>query len=210
MIEGYPRSGNSYAEAAFAFAQGERVVALAHHSHAAGHVLSAVARGLPTIVIYRDPMDAAASFIEECDGRLSPRTALLEYTAFHNAITPIAHQLVLANFRAAVKNFSHLIERVNARYGTDFATFDANPENLALIETKIDEVSVGRGLPVTRYSSAQGDAYLRARGDRLASIRAELRQPNLSRELQLVTTTYLHLTALEREQVGGLRPDHGS
>src|SRR2546422_7828125 len=46
MIEGYPRSGNTFAVAAFRLAQ-QRPVIVAHHLHSPAQVLEAVRRRIP-------------------------------------------------------------------------------------------------------------------------------------------------------------------
>lgn len=42
LVESYPRSASSFAVAAFRVAQEPRSVRIAHHTHAAGHVIAAV------------------------------------------------------------------------------------------------------------------------------------------------------------------------
>jgi len=60
VIEGFARSGNTFAVAAFSLAQ-PRPVRLAHHLHAPAQVLLAARMGIPCIVLVRDPVDAVAS-----------------------------------------------------------------------------------------------------------------------------------------------------
>ena len=54
VIEGYPRSANTYAVVAFAAVQPERP-RIAHHLHVAAQVLAAVDRDIPTMVLIRRP-----------------------------------------------------------------------------------------------------------------------------------------------------------
>src|SRR5205814_3293356 len=55
VIEGFPRSGNTFAVAAFHYAQRPRDVKIAHHAHVPAQLLSAVRLGLPAVVLVRDP-----------------------------------------------------------------------------------------------------------------------------------------------------------
>lgn len=54
VIEGFERSGNTFAVVAFETAQ-PRPVKTAHHLHAAAQVVSAVRMGVPTLLLIRPP-----------------------------------------------------------------------------------------------------------------------------------------------------------
>ena len=62
LIEGYPRSGNSFAVAALARAQA-RPVRIAHHAHVPGHVIAAARAGVPALVVIREPAEAVVEFV---------------------------------------------------------------------------------------------------------------------------------------------------
>jgi hypothetical protein len=156
VIEGYPRSGNSFAEAAFHYAQGDRVVPLAHHTHAAGHVLEAVRRGLPVLLLMRNPIDAAASFMEQSEGRLSALVALREYVQFHQPLMAVEPHIVLGRFEVLIEDFPALIRRVNQRFGCDFDVFEQSPDTVREIRQKVDKISLRRAKRLTRYSTYQG------------------------------------------------------
>ncbi len=156
VIEGYPRSGNSFAEAAFHYAQRDRVVPLAHHTHSAGHVLEAVRRGLPVLLLVRNPIDAAASFMEECEGRLSAFVALREYVQFHQPLMAVEPHIVLGRFEVLIEDFPALIGRVNQHFGCDFDVFEQSPDTVREIRKKVDNISLRRAKFLTRYSTDQG------------------------------------------------------
>jgi hypothetical protein len=82
VIEGFPRCANSIAEAAFRLAQ-ERPVRLAHHAHAAAHVLAAVEAGVPTLVLVRDPDQAVPSMIARNPDTYRPEDGYGEFMAFY-------------------------------------------------------------------------------------------------------------------------------
>jgi len=60
VIEGFGRSGSTFAVDAFELAQ-TRPVRIAHHTHAAAQVIAAARRGIPVLVIVRHPDDATVS-----------------------------------------------------------------------------------------------------------------------------------------------------
>src|SRR5918999_5771267 len=62
VIEGFPRSANSFAVAAFARAQG-RKPKIAHHVHAPAQVIAAARAGIPAIVLIRNPEEAVLEYV---------------------------------------------------------------------------------------------------------------------------------------------------
>ena len=137
VIEGPRRSGNTFAVTAFALAQPEPVV-VAHHRHASVHIVNGVRRGLPAVVLVREPEDAVVSAVlyERC--RLTMRQALLAYTRFYEDVLPHLDGVVVATFESVTSDFGRVVRTVNERFGTDFAVFEHSAENVercfALIE----------------------------------------------------------------------------
>src|SRR5262249_51694754 len=58
VIDGFPRSGNTFAVAAFHFAQLPRDVKIAHHVHLPAQLLSALRLRLPPPLLVRHPHEA--------------------------------------------------------------------------------------------------------------------------------------------------------
>jgi hypothetical protein len=174
LIEGYPRSGNSFAEAAFVFAQRPREVVMAHHAHAAGHVLAALAANIPAVVLFRDPVDAAASFIEETEGGISAGVALKEYVQFHEPLLARQSEILFVSFEDVTNDFPSLIRRLNAKFGTDFSTYEHTDENVAKIRALVDEISLKRTKKQTRYSATVDQAGREARRAELQRLRKDM------------------------------------
>src|SRR5439155_8125700 len=61
LIESFPRCASSFALAAFRLAQEPREVRVAYQTHAPGHVIAAVRRGIPALVLVREPTDTVVS-----------------------------------------------------------------------------------------------------------------------------------------------------
>lgn len=203
MIEGYPRSGNSFAEAAFLYAQRDCPVSLAHHAHSAGHVLAAITRRLPVLVLYRNPIDAAASFMEECQGALAPAVALWEYHQFHRPLMDRTDHLVLGSFETLIQDFPSLISRINTRFGTTFENFHQTPETVREIRTMVDEISLRRSRFLTRYSGDKAAEEKTARAAILGGYRAELcESPALAAPRKAAISIYNRLQELEARQLG--------
>src|SRR5689334_19049404 len=60
VIEGFPRSANTFAVVAFRLAQ-QREIEIAHHLHAAAQIKHAINLKVPVIVLIREPSDAILS-----------------------------------------------------------------------------------------------------------------------------------------------------
>lgn len=143
VIEGFPRSGNSFAEAAVRWSQ-PRALRLAHHCHAAAQVIEAARRGIPCIVLIRDPADAVTSLLLAQPAIFTPKSALKEYKLFYEAILPIRQRYVLADFRAVTKDFGRILAVANEKYGTRFRVFATDEVATREIFAILDETSVAR------------------------------------------------------------------
>lgn len=121
VIEGYPRSGNTFAVESFRAAQ--RVpVNISSHVHTPAQLLRAVAAGVPAVLVVREPVAAATSLLLAAP-YLSPRGALYEWIRFHRRLIPHRDQLVVATFDQVTADMGAVIERINARFGTSFDAF---------------------------------------------------------------------------------------
>jgi hypothetical protein len=128
VIEGYPRSANSFAVHAFRVAQ-DHPVRIAHHLHAPAQLIAAVRAGVPALVLVREPHDAVLEFVI-AKGYLSIRQALHGYVRFYTPLLPYRDRIVAGPFREVTSDFGAVIARVNAMFGTRFAEFEHTDENV--------------------------------------------------------------------------------
>ncbi|MBW2123995.1 MAG: hypothetical protein JRH07_19420 [Deltaproteobacteria bacterium] len=138
VIEGYPRSANTFAVAAFLLAQG-RPARIAHHLHVPAQVIQAVRWGIPTVVLIRRPEDAVLSRLVRRPN-LSAETALRDYIAFYRTIAPYREGFVVAPFDEVINNFGQVVARVNGRFGTAFVPFEHTEENIRRVFTLVEEM----------------------------------------------------------------------
>ena len=120
VIEGFPRSANSWSVVAFREAQ-PRAVRIAHHRHAEAQVLEGVRRGLPVLVLIRQPEDAIRSLVHR-NPRTDPNRALARWIAFYKAVERVRDEVVVASFEQATAEFGSVVERLNSRFGCRFET----------------------------------------------------------------------------------------
>jgi hypothetical protein len=121
VIEGYPRSGNTFAVVAFRLAQG-REIEIAHHLHAAAQIKRAARLDVPAIVLIREPSEAILSLLVR-DPYASARWALRSYIRFYSAVVPYLEKAVVAPFATVISDLASIIRMVNKRYGTAFKEF---------------------------------------------------------------------------------------
>jgi hypothetical protein len=166
VIEGFPRSANSFAVVAFEMAQ-HNSIHIAHHLHAAAQVKAAVKMGLPCMVLIRDPFDAIASLLVRERG-LSAAQAIEEYVTFYTAAATVKTDCVAAPFETVTTHYEEIIRRVNARYGTAFHEFVNEPDRVEAVFAELERLeSVHGRLPgeerVARPSAARDPLLRRVR-----------------------------------------------
>jgi hypothetical protein len=150
VIEGYPRSANTFAVAAFQLAQ-DREVQVAHHLHAAAQIKRAARLGVPAVVLVREPSEAILSLMVR-DPAASVRWALHSYVRFYSSVIPCLEKTVVASFTTVTSDFTGLIRTVNSRYGTSF-------QELAPTEEALDSVRRAVASMGERDSTRTGQDY---------------------------------------------------
>lgn len=136
VIDGYPRSANSYAKFAFEIAQGTSE-GIAGHTHSAWLLGEAARRGLPAMVLVREPGAVAASMVQMVPG-LEVGTVLDGYLRFYNSVKQVRHRLVVASFEEVIEDFGAVIRRVNNAFDVDFRPYERSEENEARVTTLLE------------------------------------------------------------------------
>jgi hypothetical protein len=146
VIEGFPRSGNTFAVAAFKLAQ-NRPIAIAHHSHKIAQVAEGVKGGIPTLVVIRHPTDAVVSLMIRYP-YLTISQVLNNYIRYYKGIGKYRHGFVLSHFENVINDFGTEIKKINEKFGTAFLPFEQSDENVRqtflMIEQMHREIT-GRG-----------------------------------------------------------------
>jgi hypothetical protein len=142
VIEGFPRSANSFAVNAFCLAQG-RPVHVAHHLHAPAQVMAAGRSGVPAIVLVREPEAAICSYLL-WQPHLRVREAVTAYLRFYRPLEGLEEMYVAASFEQVTGDFGEVIDRVNEHYGSSFERFDHTPDNVERCFEEIETNSRGQ------------------------------------------------------------------
>jgi hypothetical protein len=136
VIEGYPRSGNTFAVVAFRLAQG-REIQMAHHLHAAAQIKRAARLDIPAIVLIREPSEAILSVVVR-DPHASIRWALRSYIRFYSTVVPYLEKAVVAPFATVTSDLASIIRMVNTRYGTAFKEFVPTEDALSSVQQTVE------------------------------------------------------------------------
>lgn len=130
-IEGFPRSGNTFAVAAFCYAQ-KRSVIVARHTHAPAQIDLALKYGIPVILLKRDPMSSISSLlVRERD--LPVDLAIKRYMWYYSNVMKYREKVVVVDFSDLISNYASEINKVNVLYGTNFNSYVNNKINDAKV-----------------------------------------------------------------------------
>ena len=152
-IEGFQRSGNTYAVIAFQFAQPGHAQ-IAHHVHAPGAVIAAVRLGIPVVILVRRPEDAIVSTVIRWP-HITVRQALRAYVRFHDPLAPYRDRVVVGRFDDLIADFDAIIDGVNRRFGTTFSRFGSSEDSVRTVLEELDRWD--------RNALGQGEALERGR-----------------------------------------------
>ena len=182
VIEGFPRSANTYAEVGFRYAQGTARPIIAHHCHAAAQLVFAAKRGIPSMCIVRQPRDAVLSLVQFSDGRVSLEEALRDYVAFHEPLLARRERLGVFTFEAVTAGLGNCTRALNEAFGTAFVPLGEGEEEARSVRASMLELSVARGrsgLGGIHYLAPADESMRRAREAWQARLDEELHtRPN--------------------------------
>jgi hypothetical protein len=138
VIEGFPRSGNSFARRAFVMAQNENFdkKRIAHHLHVPAQVVLAARWQIPALVLIRKPKDAVLSFA--LWDPISVDQALRYYRSFYETVEKYRDAYVLGLFEEVTEDFGQVIKRINDKFGTSFSLFRHDDENVSKVFTDME------------------------------------------------------------------------
>jgi hypothetical protein len=137
LIEGFPRSANSFAVVAFNRAQGGGA-RIANNLHVPAQIMRAAEWGVPALVLLRNPSDAVLSYAVR--DPISVERALKYYVSFYETAERYRDSFVLGTFEEVTGDYGAVIERVNERFQTSFRPFLHTEENVSEVFGLIDGV----------------------------------------------------------------------
>lgn len=142
VIDGFPRSGNTFATHAFLSVNPQARVS--HHMHTPANVLRALEFGVPALVLIRPPADAVLSEVIREPRKSVPR-GLQEWLSFYETVRPYLDRVTVAPFSAVTSAYDKTLTVLNERSGTAFAIYVNSPATDAAVLAGIDERARARG-----------------------------------------------------------------
>jgi hypothetical protein len=121
VIDGYTRSATTFAVYALQLSQAQPV-RLAHHLHAPAQLIEAARRGVPALVLIREPRGAILSQVAR-EPWVTVAGALIAYSRFYTCLLPYRGRFVVGEFEEVTHDFGAVVRRLNTRFGRSFAEF---------------------------------------------------------------------------------------
>jgi hypothetical protein len=163
VLEGFPRSGNSFSVFAFMNA-GAGDMNIAHHVHSPSQVISAARYKIPAVLLIREPKAAAAAGIAKIATH-SAGDLLRAYSIYYRTLLPLRENFVIAPFDTLTSDVGRVIDAVNRRFQTAFDPIDAaRHEQLSkafLAQEKLDALATP---PVPNHAPPAFDSPERLTG----------------------------------------------
>jgi hypothetical protein len=148
IIDGFPRSANSFAVAAFDLAQ-NKGVKIAHHRHDPAQVIAAVKSRVPAVVLVRNPRDAVISLVIRNYSNYSAYASnttilkkyLTKYVDYYEPLEFFKNDIIFAEFETVTKDFNCIISAINKKFSTSFNNFIHDQQNVDQCFEEIDNFS---------------------------------------------------------------------
>lgn len=118
VIEGFPRSANSFVYTAFKVSQDEKLQ-IAHHLHHEAQLFLAARHKIPTVVLIREPFEACIS-TAIFNNEKSILKSLNEWIRFYKTVEQLHDKIVICDFKDATYNINALFHKINKKYKTNF------------------------------------------------------------------------------------------
>ena len=190
VIEGFPRSANTFARVAFNRAQKGKV-RIATGLHVPAQVIRAARWRIPTLVLIRRPKDAVLSFAIR--DPISVEQALRYYLSFYETVEDYSDAYVLGTFEEVTGDFGRVILRLNDRFGTSFSPFRHNERNVEAVLARVQRNSK-RKFGEAHWEN-KASLPVVAREETKRELERELKRPEVERILLRSEAVYDRLTA---------------
>jgi len=117
VIEGYPRSGNTFA---YFLLLNFRQLNIAHHTHSLANIKKGLRRRLPVVVLIRNPYDAIASvLIKRVDFKkninldIEIRKQVFYYKKFYRFVKKKVETILICDFDILIKNSEKFVKETH-------------------------------------------------------------------------------------------------
>ena len=166
VVDGFPRSGNSFFVALLAVTQPPELK-MSHHLPSAAHIKEGVKRKLPVIVILREPREAVLAYCAY-DRNIPLSESLLDWISFYGQVSTLpTRSYALARFEKFIEDGDEVVQDVNGVFEGMLSAFDH-----ALGE--VDAKKYLERTSIAAFGISHRSQPTKERTDYKESIRAEL------------------------------------
>lgn len=159
-IEAPSGSGNSFFVNGFQMINPD--VRLAHHHHVAAQLKRSVARGVPTLVILRNPIDCVASRSQGAPWLAGP--VFRQWIRFFETADALRASILSLTFESVTRDPAAAIERINERFGSRFdSRFPDSERVFERMDAAYAEVLAARARNPNRPDPKRAEARTHAR-----------------------------------------------
>jgi len=138
VIEGYPRSANTYCVTYFMHV-GIHPDFIASHQHAAAQFILARKYAKPAILIIRSPQDAILS-LKFRRPDVDTHALVREYCFFHRLVYSLKEAMLIARFETVVDHIPEVVAKLNEKFYTNFPVREIIDENKEVMDSLIDSM----------------------------------------------------------------------
>jgi len=200
MIEGYPRSANTFAVAAFSIAQ-NKPLKIARHTHAVAQLKRAAALKIPALVIIREPEQAILSYVIREDN-VTLSLAINRYISYYKTVNKLHNSFIIAEFDDIVNNYGDVIAKINKRFNTHFSLFEHTKDNIDKTFQKVE--SMEREHASGELSESKVGRPSKERSHEKARLAKQLDKTQYINQLHECKTLFKKLTKATRRQISSL------
>ena len=153
VIEGFPRSGNSFLEACFKVLN--KNIILAHHTHSVAQVKMGIKKNLPVILLIRDPSEATKSAYFFYKKKLSYNFLIKEYIGFYESLIIYKKNTIVLDFKK-INNFKKILKYLQTNFDS-LPEFDKTINNKNLKKKAIKKLI---NFSKTRHHRTFSESYI--------------------------------------------------
>lgn len=188
VIEGFPRSANTFCVVAFECAQGHRM-RIANHCHTPSQFALAAKWKLPALLLIREPSEAVISNLVYFD-TVNVGSVINRYIQFHRPLVSLKASFLSADFSNVTRDFGQVVRRLNARFGTAFVPFEHTSSNLDRVQARLADMTIKVRAENRTAVGAMPSAAKEAQKEHLREL---LRDTKFSSGMELARELYLNL-----------------
>lgn len=134
-IIGYPRCGNSFARRAIEYLQYPNSILIASHNHYVSQLKEAIQLNIPTLLLIRDPLNAASSWVVR-NPEIPAREALLRYIWFYQSAYQHLDSVCLSEYSEITKYPEKVIQKINIKFSTTFSEREMKLDDFRILRDK--------------------------------------------------------------------------